>query len=512
MASIPSTSAVPGAVASKIARVRRQTFFRRIAGGVMAGSALALGVFLVALAVDWWIVPFDTAFRSNLTTIALWLMAGAAAACVLRALLRPPTVLDVTRAIDAQVPQLQERWTSVTALANSTDRPEVRGAESLIHQVFEESQQLEPLVDPRRIQMAAGLKAAGILLAAAAVLFLVPALGDWGQMSVLIRRFTHPQEQISLTEIHSETGDLVVAPHASVVLAAELRSRPRLDATIIIEDAKGEPTEHRLKPADAGGARFVFPVKDVQESFAYRFRAGDGQSEWHQVKVAERPAFRKITFAITPPAYSRLPVVEQAGLPQTIQVLEGSRLSVSFESSLPLKSFVLEEDSGRRVSLSSDDQTSYRYEATLTETRAFRPVMTTAEGMSNPRPPRCEIVVYQDQAPSIEVANPSNDIAVRPDDRITIAFDARDDFGVARAELVVYDGRDPQGTEVAVQPIPLGEQEGSKAVHGQVELDLKSLALEHGAELQYAIRVYDTKDKMGTQQSGQEAAKDRQLA
>jgi hypothetical protein len=512
MASIRSTCSIPDVVARKISKVRRQTSLLRIAAGIIAGGALALGLFLLALAIDWWMVPFDTEFRVRLTSIALWLMGAGAVVCLVRAALRLPGVVDVTRAIDAQVPRLQERWTSITALAHSTDRPEVRGAEALVRQVFAESEQLEPLVDPGRIRMAAGLKGAGILLAAAVLLFLIPAVCDREQLSVLIRRFAHPRDAISFTAIQSETGDVVVAPRASVVLAARVPLRPRPAATLFIQDAAGAVTEHPLKPADASGMRFTFPVKGIEESFAYRFRSGDGQTDWHRVTVAERPVFRKIEFSITPPAYSRLPVVRQTGLPQSIQTLEGSRLEVRFESSLPLESFVLEDDQGRGVPLTSSDQTNYRHEAVLTETRAFRPVMTTAGGMSNSRPPRCEIVVYPDLAPSIEIANPGNELAVRPDDQITIAFDARDDFGVARAELVIHDPRDPQGAELLVEPIPLGEQEGSKAVHGQVELDLKTLARKHGDELQYSIRVYDTKNAIGTQGSQHESANDRALA
>ena len=75
-----------------------------------------------------------------------------------------------------------------------------------------------------------------------------------------------------------------------------------------------------------------------------------------------------------------------------------------------------------------------------------------------------------------------------------IDFEARDDFGVAKAELVVTVKGETNSTSVTM-PIPLNKNEaGAKLVRKQVELDLAKFNLKQDQELSYTIRVTDTKE------------------
>ena len=81
--------------------------------------------------------------------------------------------------------------------------------------------------------------------------------------------------------------------------------------------------------------------------------------------------------------------------------------------------------------------------------------------LDNLAKPTCQVVVYQDQPPTVTVLTPKNEITARPDDKVKIEFEARDDFGVAKAELVVTVKGETNST-TTVTPIPLKEQDRRK--------------------------------------------------
>ncbi|MEZ6145400.1 MAG: DUF4175 family protein [Planctomycetaceae bacterium] len=120
--------------------------------------------------------------------------------------------------------------------------------------------------------------------------------------------------------------------------------------------------------------------------------------------------------------------------------------------------------------------------------------MTEPHGLENKHPPVCKISVHPDEPPAVKIISPNEEMAARPDDEIEIEFSASDDFGIAKAELVIYSSKTPGGPveEAQVIDIPLGEHQYDSTIAGSVPLDLEKLNLQDGQELQYAVRVYDT--------------------
>jgi hypothetical protein len=136
---------------------------------------------------------------------------------------------------------------------------------------------------------------------------------------------------------------------------------------------------------------------------------------------------------------------------------------------------------------------SYHFNTGLTNTIAFTPVFTNLHRLDNLAKSACQVVVYPDQPPTVTVLSPKNEITARPDDKIKIDFEAQDDFGVARAELVVTI-KDQTNATTVVTPIPLKEEAGAKKVRKQIDLDLAKFNLKQDQELSYFIRVTDTKE------------------
>ena len=491
---------VPPVVANKISAVVKRTWGMRLLSAAVLALTAASAVMLIALAIDWVFVPFDAQSRTQLTNASMIAMALLAITCLGRSLIRRVSDLEAAHRIDQQTPELQERWQSLTEFSTAESIPQLRGSETFIRKVAQEAAALEHIVHPQKISFGKDLAVAIGCLSVVAAIWLVTLLADSERVLVLVQRFLSPQTEISLTRVHAESGDIVQPRGSRLKLEAAITGRRQSTAQLFIRQDGENDQKFVLDAANAD--RATYAVKDLQAPFLYRFRSGDGQTPWHSVRIAERPTLKVVDFKIIPPAYSKLPVLHQAGLPKSVKVLQGSQLVLKIEPSLPLKSLVLENEKQTEVTLALDGSNVYRWQTILQNTLAFRPVLTSEDGLTNSQPPRCEIVVFRDQAPTVEVANPTNEIAVRPDDTVTISFDAKDDLGVSKAELVIFDTNGDGTKELKTVPIPLGEQQGEKSIHAQVDLDLKEFDLKHGQQISYAIRVFDTKKTATTQQPG----------
>lgn len=508
MASVPyshqsSNSVMPSVVDGKISEVVKRTRTARLLSGLVVAAATCLLVLLCAIAFDWFFVLFETQARAQVRNFALLAMVTALAACVGWSILRRVSRIDAARQIDQQIPQLEERWTSVTDFAGANVPTSMRGSETFIRKVAQEAAELERVVQPHQIRLGKSLQIALGILAAAVGIWVVTFAIDPGRTSVLVRRFVSPAAPISLTQIKSESGDIVLPRGSKLKLEAIVSGRLSSDAMLTIRSEGIDDQIVKLSASTGDSSRFTHPIKDLQVPFSYRFQSGDGRTEWNTVRIAERPTIKAVSIKITPPAYSKLPEYEQDGLPKSIKALQGSQLVLTFQSSTSLKSLALQQENQPEIALNAVASNSYRFETTLENTLAFRPVLTSVDGLTNSQPPRCEIVVFRDQAPSVEVANPTNEVAVRPDDSVTISFNAKDDLGISKAELVIFDPTKDGNEELKTIPIPLGEQADRKQVQAQVEINLKEFELKHGDQLSYAIRVYDTKQEVATAEPGE---------
>lgn len=488
---------VPQVVGHKLRVVRTRRRWLAVLAGTAVAAALFCGLLLAAMLLDWLITPFESAPRVLMTATVLLTGTAAWIAWGLRPAVRRSPLPSVAGLIDSAVPELEERWTTIADLSQSSDPPEMRGSSAMIDQVAGEAERMHDLVQPRQIVSGRAVSRSLCGLAAALAVLAVGWLVDREQMSVLWQRFWSPTQAISLTQVSSPTAGMVVPRHEPVEIAGQLQGRVRDSATITLRDSAGGVSAHSMQASAARPAAFTFAIDELAEPVEYRIRAGDGQTAWHQIGVADRPKLTSIDFKITPPAYSQLPADVRSGLPRRTRALEGSTLEVAFTVSEPLQGLNLLADDESAIALQPSDEGTYRFQRELTEDFAFSPHLVSRHGLANEQPPNCRIIVYRDQFPSVAIVSPESDYVVRPDDQINIEFAAEDDFGIESAELVVTDAEHPEDAPLKVIEIPLGEQQNQTEVQGSVPLDLREFDLEHGASLSYSIRVFDTKQSAG---------------
>jgi hypothetical protein len=575
-------TALPAIMAERLHEIRRRDASLRLVIGLLDALALFLAALFVALVVDWTLTLFSTSARAALTYVAL----GAGGVGLLLLAIVPRfnrrTLTELATEVDRSVPGLEERWETVTQI-NATSEPEtIAGSRVLFGRVIAETIERIRQVDPASVIPTRRLRKRQWFLATAIAANLVLFLIDPAQAWVLLRRFCSPTASVSLTEVTAVSGDLAVARGEPVRLEATLAGRPRDNANLFLCNSQGEVTSVSLIPSAADGTRFVHAIDAADEPFSYRFRAGDGQTAWHEVAIFDRPRLTNVELRLAPPGYTHLPAVTKSELPTSLRAVEGSPLDVSFSVDQPLGRFDLQlgTDSITQLFAKESDPLRYVFKTKLDKTLRLTPVFVNQHGLSNLRPPTCQIIVYPDRPPVVAIISPEREISLRPNDEVTIEFAARDDFGIVRAELVAFVGDQPDlqnalvlppqtqndkadsktvpapnaataettvgaaqvGSEqkstdakrsaspakkdaspsppankstpafdkkgeavnsakaspqTVVMPIPLGGQTGDKNVRAKIKLDLQSFHLKQGQQLQYMVRVYDSRSARG---------------
>ncbi|MCK4849740.1 MAG: hypothetical protein KAT11_00240 [Phycisphaerae bacterium] len=492
MSSQQHNNPIPAEVKNKLRKVRRRMRLLAAMRGLIITVAVLLVSMLAVMLIDRFVSILDKRWRCLLTYTSLCLAGAAMIVWLLRPLFLRRGLSAVAMAVDNAVPSLEERWATVTELSQSTDPPEIKGSEMLINKVAEEAENMNHLVRPRSVVSPRQLRNGALVLAGAVAVLLLGLLASFEYTSVLLRRFWAPNSDISLTHVVALTGSSHVPRHEPITLEARLEGRTPRSARLFIRGEDGRENSLTLDVApDSGLVRYS--IKSVKESFRYRVRAGDTQTEWYTIEPIDRPSIAKVRFSVTPPDYSHLPAEQKDALPSRFRMLQGSRLQIDLLPTKPLASLELQFATDQSAPLTATPEQWYSYSTVLNKSTSFTVELTDHHGLKNLRPPRCRLLVYKDQPPVVEIISPERDIAVAPDETIPIEFRANDDFGIAEAELQVsinYADKDDQTFTI---PIDLNDQMDPANIKGKTELDLSKLELKHGDQLSYTIKVADSR-------------------
>ena len=508
MSRIMNSSALPSAMEQKLRQIRwRQSVLATVRAVAIAGSVLIVAM-VAAMAFDWSLTLFNVGVRTGLTLGAITLSAAALVVAGLRPLLIALRLTHAASNADEEVPQLEERWTTVASFAKSKHQPTSKTGQAMLQQVTSEAVAMGQLVRPTQVARPTALRPAVLLLGACGLALAAFLATNWPQTSVLLQRFWLPTADITATQLKSVTGDIEIPRGESLDLVVELSGVPRKTATLELATGDEFVDRFELAPDENQASVFIHQLT-ADESFRYRVLSGDGQTPWHTVAVIDHPSLGEVRLTVTAPDYVDRPKYEKDLIPSRVRVVQGSRLELLMKPVAALErldlALTMENDSddvdagptNTLLTLKPDADGWYRFETQLIEDITFSPTLLNSHGLTNEDRHRCQIQVIPDKAPFARVISPTDEMAVAFDDVIDIKFEAHDDHGIATAELVIYDesaakdGEEPK--ILSVVPIPLGDQELEKHVLASTQLDLKKLGVKEGTNISYTIRVTDTR-------------------
>jgi hypothetical protein len=481
---------IPSAIVRKLRQVRQRKMWIHIASAVVAALAVLLAAMCVAMLIDWLATLYDSRWRVVLTVTALSAAMATVLGWVFVARRRLLALDRIAGDVDRQIPQLQERWTTMTRLGDDAANPDVVHP-AMYRRVANEAVKWEPRVEPDQVVPLSILVRTMIGLTAITGVLAIAVVLNSHQMLVLVQRFWRPASSISATELVNLPGSMVIGRGEPLALTAAVKGTPVDRATLFLRPDSDTEQTIRMVAHGTEPIEFSHRFRAVEKPFEYRFRAGDGQSDWYTVNVADRPEIEKLTLTVTPPAYTRRETKTFDKLPQRLATIEKSQLELAVRPKAPVESVQLQTGADQFVRMEPDADGWYRWSTTLEEGFTFAPILTESHGLTNRRAPKCIVSVFPDRPPMVNVLTPDDQMAVRPDDIVQITFSANDDVGIGSAELLIYDesAAADKTKPIASIPIELGEDEGARALQKTVDLELQKFAVEHGSELSYEIRV-----------------------
>ncbi|MCA9137892.1 MAG: hypothetical protein KDB00_14070 [Planctomycetales bacterium] len=509
MSTTISTRRFPSAIEGKLRSVRWRHAALAIAFAVSFSIGILLVLMVLSMVIDW-LFPFAPfGLRWAMTAGTLVAAVATAAWLGIAPVRRALHWHRAANAVDGDIPELEERWSTVASLSARNRSNDSPVQQAMASQVISEAIAMERIVQPRRVAPPVSLRPALIVASIGIALLTILYLLNPPQTSVLLHRFWSPLSNITATQLTSVTGDQFVPRGDSVELVTELVGVPRSNATLTVSHTDGSIETYRLRPNDAAPETFVQAIR-VDESLSYRVRAGDAQTPWHQLNVIDFPELEQIQFTVDFPEYTDRKRVESDRLPRRVKVTQGSMLHLAMKPLLPLKELSLAlSDPNQSVATRSEEPTEqiqilrpdsegwYRFEMQLIDDVLLRPSLLSEHDLENQRRLFSRIDVVVDKAPVARVITPSDELAVAEDEVIEIEFEAHDDHGIMKAELVVFDEsqKDADGNAkvLEVREIPLDDQAMQKHLLAKTQLDLKKLDIKEGQEISYAIRVTDNR-------------------
>jgi hypothetical protein len=365
-------------------------------------------------------------------------------------------------------------------------------------------------IDPRPLRRALGL------FAAAAVVVAVYAGVVPERFANGLKRVMMPFSDIpAYTRTHIpdvKPGNTRVPEGDSFVVEATVAGVVPGSATLH-RKLDGRWQEVPMQPDPARPDTFRVELRAVTESFPYHVTAGDGTSKSYMIDVVQRPQVKAITLTYAYPGYTELAprTIDTADGP--VAAVAGTTVTVEVKTSKPLKwaklvlkegkgqNLLSPEESGPVVRLSrGNDESTWTGTFVLSTAGAKLPndivhpvvegpdsyqiQLMDTEGYANADPLWRTIHVARDQPPAIAILKPTKDqVPVRPADKLELAVQARDDFGVADVKLLYRFPDDRQPRELAAFPLAGAAQ--TEPAPNVFTWELSALKLKGGELIQY---------------------------
>ena len=238
---------------------------------------------------------------------------------------------------------------------------------------------------------------------------------------------------------------------------------------------------------DAAGLARATTFQAVSEPVTFFLRGGDDRTDTITLDVIERPRLRKIVAWYTYPEYAGLANrrIESGQL----RGLEGTEVKIDFETSGAIQSAFFVAD-GLEEPLPLTTSTTFSKTLLLRRDGQYAIKLIDPQGFREYKPERYDIQVTPDQPPEIRLLAPGRDLVATPQASLKFAFEAKDDFGLARVAFyysLQRGGKAEVLSDEITGPIP----QTGKESRAEFTWDLATLGLKNNVDLEYWVAAAD---------------------
>ncbi|MGD0091009.1 MAG: hypothetical protein ABSE73_13910, partial [Planctomycetota bacterium] len=302
---------------------------------------------------------------------------------------------------------------------------------------------------------------------------------------------------LSLTRIEVESPlQQTVTQGDDVVLRARLAGQVPDEPRCTLHLA-GAGNDQAVVMAPRPQQRYETQLKGIDRSLVFFITAGDGRSALYRVDVAPRPTVTKLRVRYDYPRYTLLPPHEEQMAQREFSGVEGTRVTVQFESSMPVadsqaafpdRKYKIAWDESRR-------QGTFRF--LIERETSFTIRLVADSGSENRNDPVYRVRAVPDNPPTVMLLGIPENAALYRDDLLLLQYKGADDFGIAEVFLRCRSQSEPRPKEYSLQL----QRPNQKQVEGEAPIELRELTAEDDSQLELELVMVDTK--------GQEASSPR---
>ncbi|MDZ4753140.1 MAG: hypothetical protein SGJ11_01420 [Phycisphaerae bacterium] len=236
---------------------------------------------------------------------------------------------------------------------------------------------------------------------------------------------------------------------------------------------------------------FALRLERVTEAATVYVRTPQGRSELRHIEVLPVPSFERVGLTLHPPAYTRWPP-QDGVFHGDIEALHGSELMVSAVSSLPLREatlrLVAEDGSVQMTVLRPSAADPHVAVGTLraVSSGALELELLGADGTVGDEKRTATLLVQSDGRPRITILEPEDHAIVVEGWAIDVMFEAEDDVGIERMEVL----RGINGFPPFVAPLLPSGGDATRTL-ARVHFDTKVLGARPGDVLTCSAIAWD---------------------
>lgn len=269
----------------------------------------------------------------------------------------------------------------------------------------------------------------------------------------------------------------------SALVSGEIPSQ----ATIIYKSSVNKlEIKEKINVAKNGEISYEFP--SVKDGLSFRIVAGDYETREQKISVIQRPYLKKITADYQFPVYAGIPNKKSES--GQLTGLEGTKVTLTFESSMPLSKAVFNWEGVGKEDLKQISETTYTKTLMLEKNGAYSIELYEKSGFRESRPERFEIKVDPDAKPVIEMYAPGSNLIETKNALIPVSFKVTDDFGIKTIGLY-YKINESDEFKLLSDKITGPITVGGKKSDIKFDWDLRKMNLPETAVIHYYIKVQD---------------------
>lgn len=238
--------------------------------------------------------------------------------------------------------------------------------------------------------------------------------------------------------------------------------------------------------------KFTYTLSDLKEDFTFYVGNPEVETDRFEIEVLKRPFIKNFKVDITYPAYTGLGSETLEDNVGDFKAIKGSKVTWTLE---PQDVVAAARFMGEKLTADFIEQKegAYTFSARLMENLEYFISLNSPENISNIDTVRYRANVLQDRFPSIYVFSPNSDFLIDLDPNMPLELEIADDFGFSKMALFYRFTKSGGTSEVSAEyrQYPLDISRSQLLQPQDYDIDLTSLGLREGDEIEYFIKVWD---------------------